>query len=47
MTQFDWSSIQSAEALEISRAYRFRPEWRPLLMQYCGLAPGMRVLEVG
>lgn len=47
MTKSDWSSIQSAEALEVSRAYRFRPEWRPLLMQYFGLAPGMRVLEVG
>jgi len=47
MTQFDWSRIQPAEALETSRTYRFRPEWRPLLLQYFGIAPGMQVLEVG
>ena len=45
--RFDWSTVQSAEVLEESRAYRFPPEWRPLLMQYLGLAPGMHVLEVG
>lgn len=47
MTQFDWSRIQPADALETSRAYRFRPEWRPLLLQYFGITPGMQVLEVG
>jgi ubiquinone/menaquinone biosynthesis C-methylase UbiE len=45
--EFDWSTIQAAWVLEESRACRFQPEWRPLLMQYLGLAPGMRVLEVG
>lgn len=45
--EFDWSTVQSAEVLEESRAYRFQPEWRPLLLQFLGLAPGMHVLEVG
>lgn len=45
--EFDWSAIQTPRALEESRAWRFQPEWRPLLMQYLGLAPGMHVLEVG
>lgn len=43
---FSWSPIQSIESLEQSRAVRFRPEWRPLLLSYFGLAPGMTVLEV-
>ena len=47
MADFDWSQIQPAEALEESRAYRFQPEWRPILLQYLGITPGMRVLEVG
>ena len=47
MPDFDWSQIQPAEALEESRAYRFKPEWRPILLQYLGITPGMRVLEVG
>ncbi len=46
MTQFRWSAIQPAEVLEESRAARFRPEWRPLLFSYLGLAEGMQVLEV-
>ncbi|MDI6824040.1 MAG: methyltransferase domain-containing protein [Bacillota bacterium] len=45
--EFDWSTVQSAEVLEESRAYRFQPEWRPLLLQFLGLTPGMHVLEVG
>ncbi len=44
---FSWSAIQSAESLEASRSIRFQPEWRPILLGYFGLAPGMRVLEVG
>ncbi|MDP2860076.1 MAG: class I SAM-dependent methyltransferase [Bacillota bacterium] len=47
MSAFDWSKIQTAETLEQSREPRFRPEMRPLLLQYFGLAPGMDVLEVG
>ncbi len=43
---FSWAQVQSIESLEQSRALRFRPEWRPLLLSYFGLAPGMRVLEV-
>ncbi|MDI7249305.1 MAG: hypothetical protein QME93_04470 [Bacillota bacterium] len=45
--EFDWSTVQSEEVLEESRAYRFQPEWRPLLLQFLGLAPGMHALEVG
>ncbi len=47
MGMFSWSRIQSAEALAKSRAPRFRPEWRSTIIGYFGLAPGMRVLEVG
>ena len=43
---FSWAQVQSIESLEQSRALRFRPEWRPLLLSYFGLVPGMRVLEV-
>lgn len=46
MAPFDWSHIQSVETLERSRAIRFRPEWRAILLTYLGLEPGMRVLEV-
>lgn len=46
MPTFSWSRTQPAEVLEEARSYRFRPEWRPLLLQYLGLAPGMQVLEV-
>lgn len=44
---FSWAEIQTAEVLERSRAPRFRPEWREILLGYFGLKPGMRVLEVG
>lgn len=47
MAKFSWSSIQSIEVLERSRSQRFRPELREILTQYFGLAPGMRVLDVG
>lgn len=47
MADFDWSRIQPAETLELSRAFRFKPEWRPLLLDYLGIRPGMSVLEVG
>ncbi|MEW6399629.1 MAG: hypothetical protein AB1503_10790 [Bacillota bacterium] len=41
--EFDWSTIQAAWVLEESRACRFQPEWRPLLMQYpAGLKPRRR-----
>ncbi len=43
--RFRW--IQPAELLEQSRLMRFRPEMRPILLNYFGLAPGMDVLEVG
>ena len=43
---FSWSPIQSLESLTESRALRCPPEWRPLLLSYFGLVPGMRVLEV-
>ncbi len=43
---FSWAPVQSIASLEQSRALRFRPEWRPLLLSYFGLVPGMRVLEV-
>jgi SAM-dependent methyltransferase len=48
MEPFSWQarSGQSAEMLESSRRRRFLPEWRPVLMHYFGLAPGMTVLEV-
>lgn len=45
--EFSWSAIQSIQSLETSRAGRFQPEWRPILLGYFGLTPGMRVLEVG
>ncbi|MGC8488516.1 MAG: class I SAM-dependent methyltransferase [Clostridia bacterium] len=44
---FSWTHIQSVADLETSRAGRFRPEWRGMLLGYFGLEPGMRVLEVG
>ncbi len=47
MERFSWSDIQTAEVLEESRAARFRPEWRAMLLRYFGLEPGMHVLEVG
>lgn len=47
VTEFDWSRHQSADELEAYRSFRFREEWRPLLLQYMGVAAGMRVLEVG
>lgn len=46
MPTFSWSRTQPAAVLEEARSYRFRPEWRPLLLQYLGMAPGMQVLEV-
>ncbi|MHB1681542.1 MAG: class I SAM-dependent methyltransferase [Bacilli bacterium] len=45
--KFRWSHIQSAQTLEQSRFVRFRPEMRPILLNYFGLTPGMTVLEVG
>ena len=45
--EFSWSAIQSIQNLEMSREGRFQPECRPILLGYFGLAPGMRVLEVG
>ena len=47
MPKFSWASIQSIEVLERSRAVRFRPEMREVLMSYFGLTKGMRVLDVG
>ncbi len=47
MARFSWASIQSIEVLERSRATRFRPEMRDVLLEYFGLAKGMRVLDVG
>ncbi|MCL5676461.1 MAG: class I SAM-dependent methyltransferase [Firmicutes bacterium] len=47
MADFDWSRIQPAETLELSRTCRFKPEWRPLLLDYLGIRPGVSVLEVG
>jgi SAM-dependent methyltransferase len=44
--KFKWR-VQSAEDLEQSRASRFRPEWRTILLGYFGLRPGMQVLGVG
>lgn len=46
MDTFSWSPIQTAEVLEESRASRFRPEWRDVLLSYFGIAQGMEVLEV-
>ncbi|HWI62037.1 MAG TPA: methyltransferase domain-containing protein [Symbiobacteriaceae bacterium] len=46
MSKFDWASHQPAEVLEEARAPRFQVEFRPLLLGYLGMAPGMRVLEV-
>lgn len=46
MDTFHWT-IQSAEDLEQSRANRFRPEWREILLSYFGLGQGMNVLEIG
>lgn len=43
---FSWSGIQTAETLILSRALRFRPEWRDAIVWYFGLEPGMYVLEV-
>ena len=33
--------------MELSSRYAYRPEYLPLLVDYLGVAPGMRVLEVG
>lgn len=46
MAPVAWSQHQPAEVLEEARSYRFRPEWRPLLLEYLGMGPGMNVLEV-
>ena len=46
MDKFSWSPIQPAKVLEESRAPRFRPEWRDVLLSYFGIGRGMDVLEV-
>ena len=35
------------EALELGRRYTYRPEFMPLLLEYLGAVPGMRILDVG
>jgi len=47
LSQFSWASIQSVEVLERSRAARFRPELRDVLLGYFGIRRGMQVLDVG
>jgi ubiquinone/menaquinone biosynthesis C-methylase UbiE len=36
-----------AESLERGWRYTYRPEFMPLLMDYLGAGPGMRILDVG
>lgn len=36
-----------AESLELGWRHTYRPEFVPLLMDYLGAGPGMRILDVG
>ncbi len=41
------SGYFKGERQELGLRYAYRPEFVPLLLEYLGAAPGMRILEVG
>jgi len=41
------TSYFEGERLELSWRYAYRPEFVPLLMEYLGARPGMRIMDVG
>lgn len=43
----DWSRVQSIDTLEVSRAFRFRPEERDALFAYLGIGEYSFVADVG
>lgn len=41
------SGYFEGESLELAWRYAYRPEYIPLLLDYLGAKPGMRILDVG